>query len=162
MHLTSISATLLMLLGAGAALAQTQQTPAQQTPAQQAPAQQAPAQGQQQPAAQQPAQQQRRPATGAPANTIGLPNPTPIAEIPRGQTVLLAGVLSAPQPRTFVLNDGNASIVVNLGPSWQELTRLKAGDRIRVVGQLDPYGASVFRAGSIVLDNGRVIVVPTN
>ncbi|MEL3891079.1 hypothetical protein V6B08_12440 [Ferrovibrio sp. MS7] len=157
MHLTSISATLLMLLGAGAALAQTQQTPAQQ-----APAQQAPAQGQQPPAAQQPAQQQRRPATGAPANTIGLPNPTPIAEIPRGQTVLLAGVLSAPQPRTFVLNDGNASIVVNLGPSWQELTRLKAGDRIRVVGQLDPYGASVFRAGSIVLDNGRVIVVPTN
>lgn len=157
MHLTSISATLLMLLGAGAALAQTQQTPAQQ-----APAQQAPAQGQQPPAAQQPAQQQRRPATGAPANTIGLPNPTPIAEIPRGQTVLLAGVLSAPQQRTFVLNDGNASIVVNLGPSWQELTRLKAGDRIRVVGQLDPYGASVFRAGSIVLDNGRVIVVPTN
>lgn len=158
MHLIRASATLLALLGAGAALAQAPaQTPAQ-TPAQ-APAQ-APAQTQQPAPAQQPAQQQRRPATGAPANTIGLPNPTPIAEIPRGQTVLLAGMLSSPQPRTFVLNDGNSSIVVNLGPSWQDLTRLKAGDRIRVVGQLDPYGASVFRAGSIVLDNGRVIVVP--
>jgi glucose/arabinose dehydrogenase len=154
MHLIRASLTLALLAVLNnAALAQ---TPAQQ-PAPAAPAQPAA------PAAAPPsppptaAPQQRR---AAPAATIGLPNPTPIAEIPRGQVVLLAGVLSSPQPRTFVLNDGNASIVVNLGPTWQDLTKLKAGDRLRVLGQLDPYGAPVFRAGSVVLDNGRIIVVP--
>jgi len=154
MHLIRASITLALLACLGSeALAQ---APVQQ-PAPAAPAQpSAPAPAQPSAPAPAPAQQQRR---AAPA-TIGLPSPTPIAEIPRGQVVLLAGVLSSPQLRTFVLNDGNASIVVNLGPSWQDLTKLKAGDRLRVLGQLDPYGTPVFRAGSVVLDNGRVIVVP--
>lgn len=166
MHLTR--AILGLLLGLTAALpgfAQGnqagQQAPAAQAPAAQAPTTQAPAvQTPGRPTS--PAQATPAPATRrtAPPATIGLPNPTPIAEIPRGRTVLLAGLLLSPQPRTFVLNDGNSAIVINLGPTWQELSGLKAGDRVRVLGQIDPYGASVFRAGSVVLDNGRIIVVP--
>ena len=60
-----------------------------------------------------------------------------------------------------MLNDGNSSLVINLGPTWQALTNVKAGDRVRVIGQMDPYGASVFRAGSVMLENNRLIVVPT-
>ncbi len=158
MHLRQrafLPAMLLALLAAGPGLAQ---QPAAQAPAAQAPAAQAPAA--QAPTAQAPAAQSQPRRSGAPASTIGLPTPTPIAEIARGKTVLLAGILLSPQARTFVLNDGNASLVINLGPSWQELSGLKAGDRVRVLGQLDPYGSSVFRAGSVVLDNGRIIVVP--
>lgn len=163
MHLMRASLGLLLSLSLALPVFAQGQAPAAQAPAAQAPAAQAPTG--QAPAAQAPARQappaqatpQRR---TAPAATIGLPNPTPIAEIPRGQTVLLAGILLSPQPRTFVLNDGNSAIVINLGPTWQELSGLKAGDRVRVLGQIDPYGASVFRAGSVVLDNGRIIVVP--
>lgn len=99
--------------------------------------------------------------SGQPA-TVGLPPPTAISEIPRGTAVLLAGVVLSPQPRTFVLNDGNSSIVVHLGPTWRDLTKLKPGDNVRVVGQMDPYGSPVFRAGSLVLDDNRVIVIPKN
>ena len=68
--------------------------------------------------------------------------------------------LLSPQQRTFVLNDGNSSIVIQLGPSWRDLTKLAPGARVRVLGQMDPYGSPVSRAGSVVLDDGRVIVVP--
>ncbi len=89
-----------------------------------------------------------------------LPDLVPIAEIPRGKAVMLQGVVLSPQATTFVLNDGNASQVINLGPSWRELTKVKAGDRVRVIGQMDPYGSSVFRAGSVVLENNKIVVVP--
>jgi len=105
---------------------------------------------------------QAAPRRAAPPATVGLPPPTAISEIPRGKAVLLAGTVMSPQPRTFVLNDGNASIVVHLGPTWRELTRLAAGDNVRVIGQMDPYGTPVFRAGSLVLDDNRVILVPKN
>lgn len=162
MHLTrSLIAVNLVLLtalpapGQQAAPAQGTQTPVQQAPAAQAPASQPPSA----PAAPTAPAQPR--ASRQPAQ-IGLPTPTRIAEIPRGQVVLIAGVVSSAQPTTFVLNDGNASIVVHLGATWQELTRARNGDRIRVLGQMDPYGTPVFRAGSIVLDNGRIIVVPNS
>lgn len=143
-----------------------QQAPANQAPANQAPANQAPAnqalpETAAPPAAQTPAPAARQaPARRNQPAQIGLPAPTPIAEIPRGKTVLLAGTLMSPQQRTFVLNDGNSSIVIQLGPSWRDLTRLSPGARVRVLGQMDPYGTPTFRAGSIILDDGRVIVVP--
>lgn len=90
-----------------------------------------------------------------------LPPLVPIAEIPLGQVVAIQGQVKSPQPTTFVLNDGNASQVIHLGPSWRDLTGVKAGDRIRVIGQMDPYGSAVFRAGSIMLEDNRIVVVPT-
>ena len=135
---------------------------AQQAPANQAPANQALPETAKPPAAapaQQPAPRPAPARRNQPAQ-IGLPAPTPIAEIPRNKTVLLAGTLLSPQQRTFVLNDGNSSIVIQLGPSWRDLTKLAPGARVRVLGQMDPYGSPVFRAGSVVLDDGRVIVVP--
>lgn len=114
-------------------------------------------------------QQQQKPApkkdSTAPRNRtmpFDLPPLVPIAEIPRGKAVMIQGIVHSPQPSTFVLNDGNASMVINLGSTWRELTKVKAGDRVRVIGQMDPYGASVFRAGSIVLENNRIIVVPNS
>lgn len=90
-----------------------------------------------------------------------LPPLVAIAEIPLGQVVAIQGQVKSPQPTTFVLNDGNASQVIHLGPSWRDLTGVKAGDRIRVIGQMDPYGSAVFRAGSIMLEDNRIVVVPT-
>jgi hypothetical protein len=71
-------------------------------------------------------------------------------------------VVLSPQATTFVLNDGNSGQVVVIGPTWRDLTKVKAGDRVRVIGQMDPYGTPVFRAGSILLENNRIVVVPAN
>lgn len=114
-----------------------------------------------------PATQQQQPAkpkgNAPPRNqtmSFTLPDLVPISEIPRGKAVMIQGTVLSPQATTFVLNDGKASQVINLGPSWRDLTKVKAGDRVRVIGQMDPYGSQVFRAGSILLENNRVIVVP--
>ncbi len=171
MHLTHLNpgrlacALILLVSSATSITAWAQQAPAQQAPANQAlpetaaPPPAAPPASTATPA---PPQQQPRaaPARRNQPAQIGLPAPTPISEIPRGQTVLLAGTVLSPQQRTFVLNDGNSSIVVQLGPSWRDLTKLAPGARVRVLGQMDFYGTSTFRAGSIILDDGRVIVVP--
>lgn len=85
-----------------------------------------------------------------------------ISEIPRGKAVTIQGVVLSPQATTFVLNDGNSSQVVVIGPTWRDLTKVKSGDRVRVIGQLDPYGTPVFRAGSILLENNRIVVVPAS
>ncbi|WP_298721334.1 hypothetical protein [uncultured Ferrovibrio sp.] len=182
MHLIRPSALLIAgcLLAAVPVAAQqpAQQQPQQQTQqqTQQQPQPQAPL-AQPDPQAQQPeskpiapqAQPQQKPAPKRDANAprnrtmqFDLPPLVPIAEIPRGKAVMIQGIVHSPQPTTFVLNDGNASMVINLGATWQELTKVKAGDRVRVIGQMDPYGASVFRAGSIVLENNRIIVVPNS
>lgn len=164
MHLKALPALLLTAaLLAGTAAAQ-QQAPANATP-EQKPAEQKPAE-------QKPAEQKtpaKKPAPPKDANAprnrtmhFELPPLVPIAEVPRGKPVMIQGTVLSPQPTTFVLNDGNASLVINLGPTWQALTKVKAGDRVRVVGQMDPYGTSVFRAGSIMLENNRLIVVPMN
>lgn len=153
---------LLVLLAAASLLAGTvsaqQQAPAA-APAEQKPAEQKPAEQKE------PAKKSAPPKNAnAPRNRtmqFELPPLVPIAEIPRGKPVMIQGIVLSPQPTTFVLNDGNASLVINLGSTWQALTNVKAGDRVRVVGQMDPYGASVFRAGSIMLENNRLIVVPT-
>lgn len=89
-----------------------------------------------------------------------VPPLVPIAEIPRGKAVTIQGVVLSPQATTFVLNDGNSGQVVVIGPTWRDLTKVKAGDRVRVIGQMDPYGTPVFRAGSILLENNRIVVVP--
>lgn len=112
------------------------------------------------PPANQPAKPKGTPAPRNQTMAFTLPDLVPIAEIPRGRAVMLQGVVLSPQATTFVLNDGIASQVINLGPSWRDLTKVKAGDRVRVIGQMDPYGTPVFRAGSLLLENNRVIVVP--
>lgn len=89
-----------------------------------------------------------------------VPPLVPIAEIPRGKAVTIQGVVLSPQATTFVLNDGNASQVITIGPTWRDLTKVKPGDRVRVIGQMDPYGTPVFRAGSVLLENNRIVVVP--
>ncbi len=91
-----------------------------------------------------------------------VPPLVPISEIPRGKAVTIQGVVLSPQATTFVLNDGNSGQVVTIGPAWRDLTKVKAGDRVRVIGQMDPYGTPVFRAGSILLENNRIVVVPAN
>jgi len=91
-----------------------------------------------------------------------VPPLVPISEIPRGKAVTIQGVVLSPQATTFVLNDGNSSQVIVIGPTWRDLTKVKSGDRVRVIGQLDPYGTSVFRAGSILLENNRIVVVPAS
>lgn len=108
----------------------------------------------------QPAKPKGTPAPRNQTMAFTLPDLVPIAEIPRGKAVMIQGVVLSPQATTFVLNDGIASQVINLGPSWRDLTKVKSGDRVRVIGQMDPYGSPVFRAGSILLENNRVIVVP--
>ena len=161
----SIALTALLAFAAGSLQAQ-QTAPAQQQPAT-PPASQVPAE--QKPAEQKPAEQKAAPKPApknpnAPRNrtmNIELPPLVAISEVPRGKPVMIQGVVLSPQPTTFVLNDGNSSLVINLGPTWQALTNVKAGDRVRVIGQMDPYGASVFRAGSVMLENNRLIVVPT-
>lgn len=182
MHIGKSLWLLAALLVAGPAAAQTQ-APATQAPATQAPATQTPAQmqGTTPPtpsttdprAAAEPKTQPIKPQTApkpAPKNATApprnqtmaftLPDLVPIAEIPRGKAVMLQGVVLSPQATTFVLNDGNASQVISLGPNWRDLTKVKAGDRVRVIGQMDPYGAPVFRAGSVVLENNKIVVVP--
>lgn len=172
MHLKH-SLLLCTLLLAAPALAQ--QQPAQQ-PAQQPGAQTTPptpqvtdpratAEPQNQPIkppanAAQPAKPKSNAAPRNQTMSFTLPDLVPISEIPRGRAVMLQGIVLSPQATTFVLNDGNSSQVINLGPSWRDLTKVKAGDRVRVIGQMDPYGTPVFRAGSILLENNRVIVVP--
>lgn len=139
-------------------------TPAAQTPAEQKAGEQKPAEqkaGEQKPPAKKPAPQKNANAPRNRTMNIELPPLVPIAEVPRGKPVMIQGIVMSPQPTTFVLNDGNSSLVINLGPTWQALTNVKAGDRVRVVGQMDPYGASVFRAGSVMLENNKLIVVPT-
>ncbi len=127
----------------------------------------------QQPQAQQPQAEQKdekKPAPRNNSNTRGttrsmafdLPPLVPIAEIPRGKAVTIQGVVLSPQATTFVLNDGNSSQVIVIGPTWRDLTKVKAGDRVRVIGQMDPYGTPVFRAGSILLENNRIVVVPAS
>ena len=142
--------------------------PAAQKPAEQKPSDQKPAD--QKSSEQKPAEQKAAPKPPAPKNpnaprnrtmSFELPPLVAISEMPSGKPVMIQGIVLSPQPTTFVLNDGNSSLVINLGPSWQALTKVKAGDRVRVIGQMDPYGASVFRAGSIMLENNRLIVVPT-
>jgi len=124
----------------------------------------------QQPGAQPQAEQkdEKKPAARSNSSTRGttrsmafdLPPLVPIAEIPRGKAVTIQGVVLSPQATTFVLNDGNSSQVIVIGPTWRDLTKVKAGDRVRVIGQMDPYGTPVFRAGSILLENNRIVVVP--
>jgi len=163
MHLIRATLLLGMLLLAGPVLAQQQPQTTPQTPQVTDP--RATAEPENQPIkppanGQQPAKPK---GTAAPRNqtmSFTLPDLVPISEIPRGKAVMLQGVVLSPQATTFVLNDGKASQVINLGPSWRDLTKVKAGDRVRVIGQLDPYGAAVFRAGSVLLENNRVIVVP--
>lgn len=102
-------------------------------------------------------------STAPPRNqtmSFTLPDLVPIAEIPRGKSVMIQGVVLSPQASTFVLNDGNSSQVITIGPTWRDLTKVKAGDRVRVIGQMDPYGTPVFRAGSVLLENNRIVVVP--
>jgi hypothetical protein len=89
-----------------------------------------------------------------------VPPLVPISEIPRGKAVTIQGVVLSPQATTFVLNDGNSSQVIVIGPTWRDLTKVKAGDRVRAIGQMDPYGTPVFRAGSLLLENNRIVVVP--
>ena len=140
-------------------------TPAQPQPAPPATEQKTPEQKPEQKPDQKPAP---KPAPkknpDAPRNrtmNIELPPMVAIAEVPRGKPVMIQGIVLSPQPTTFVLNDGNSSLVINLGTTWQALTQVKAGDRVRVIGQMDPYGASVFRAGSVMLENNRLVVIPT-
>ena len=158
-----------LILAAGGSFAQ--QQPSQADPRAQQPAAQSIVPGAAQtPGDQKPAEPKAAPKPAPPKNAnaprnrtmqIDLPPLVPIAEIPRGKAVMVQGVVLSPQPTTFVLNDGNSSLVINLGSTWQALTQVKAGDRVRVIGQMDPYGASVFRAGSVMLENNRLIVVPT-
>lgn len=187
MHLKRLLAPgLALLIAATPALAQQQQpaTPQQQplpaTPSQADPRAQQPASqpivppaaqsGAQPPQAQQPPAEkkdEKKPAqkSSSPRGTtrsmaFDVPPLVPIAEIPRGKAVTIQGTVLSPQATTFVLNDGNSSQVIVIGPSWRDLTKVKAGDRVRVIGQMDPYGTSVFRAGSILLENNRIVVVP--
>lgn len=170
MHLIKATLLLGIALLAGPTLAQQAQQPGAQTTPQtpQVTDPRATAEPENQPI-KPPAAQQQQPAkpkgTAAPRNqtmSFTLPDLVPISEIPRGKAVMIQGMVLSPQATTFVLNDGQASQVINLGPSWRDLTKVKAGDRVRVIGQMDPYGAPVFRAGSVLLENNRVIVVPTN
>lgn len=93
---------------------------------------------------------------------FSLPPLVAISEVPRGKAVMIQGQVLSPQPTTFVLNDGNSSMVINLGADWRQLSKVKAGDRIGVIGQMDPYGSPLFRATGIVLDTGRIIVIPNS
>lgn len=139
-----------------------QQQPAAPATGQKPPEQKPP---EQKPAEQKPAPKPAPKNPNAPRNrtmNIELPPMVAIAEVPRGKPVMIQGVVLSPQPTTFVLNDGNSSLVINLGPTWQALTQVKAGDRVRVIGQMDPYGTPVFRAGSVMLENNRLVVVPTS
>lgn len=125
--------------------------------------------GAQQPQAEQkdekkPAQAPKRNSQGGTTRSMAFDVPplVPISEIPRGRAVTIQGTVLSPQATTFVLNDGNSSQVVVIGPAWRDLTRVKTGDRVRVIGQMDPYGTPVFRAGSLLLENNRIVVVPAN
>jgi biotin carboxyl carrier protein len=124
--------------------------------------------GAQQPQAQTEKKDEKKPAPKSSSSPRGttrsmafdVPPLVPIAEIPRGKAVTIQGTVLSPQATTFVLNDGNSSQVIVIGPAWRDLTKVKAGDRVRVIGQMDPYGTPVFRAGSLLLENNRIVVVP--
>jgi hypothetical protein len=172
----------LLVLGAALLIAAPvfAQQPAPATPSQADPrAAQPPSQpivpqpGTQQPGAQQPAQKdeekkpaqapKRDPSRGTTRSmAFEVPPLVPISEIPRGKAVTIQGVVLSPQATTFVLNDGNSSQVIVIGPTWRDLTKVKAGDRVRAIGQMDPYGTPVFRAGSLLLENNRIVVVPSS
>lgn len=106
--------------------------------------------------------QQNNPRGTTRSMAFEVPPLVPISEIPRGKTVTIQGVVLSPQATTFVLNDGNSSQVIVIGPTWRDLTKVKAGDRVRAIGQMDPYGTPVFRAGSLLLENNRIVVVPSS
>ncbi len=179
MHLIPLLALTAALLIAAPALAQQPPaTPSQADPrAAQPPSQPIVPQAQQPAAPQQPGQPQqtdKKDEKKAPSSTqqnnqrgttrsmaFEVPPLVPIAEIPRGKAVTIQGVVLSPQATTFVLNDGNSSQVVVIGPTWRDLTKVKAGDRVRAIGQMDPYGTPVFRAGSLLLENNRIVVVPS-
>lgn len=158
------------LLVAGSALAQQQQQQQQVLPGQSLPPSpqqtdpRATAEPENQPIKPRSGQQPQKKAADPKGTTRSMafevPGLVPIAEIPRGKVVTIQGVVLSPQPTTFVLNDGNSSQVIIIGPTWRDLTKVKPGDRVRVIGQMDPYGAPVFRAGSILLENNRIVVVP--
>lgn len=181
MHLKRLLASALALLIVAPALAQQQPanpqqplpaTPSQADPRAQQPASQPIVPQAQQPQAQQPPAEKKdekkpAPKSSSPRGTtrsmaFDVPPLVPIAEIPRGKAVTIQGTVLSPQATTFVLNDGNSSQVIVIGPAWRDLTKVKAGDRVRVIGQMDPYGTSVFRAGSILLENNRIVVVPAS
>jgi uncharacterized protein YdeI (BOF family) len=152
------------------ALAQQQMpaTTSQAAPAQADPRAQAEPQGQpivppkDEPAKKPAAKKETTPKGTTRSMAFEVPPLVPIAEIPRGKAVTIQGVVLSPQATTFVLNDGNASQVITIGPTWRDLTKVKPGDRVRVIGQMDPYGTPVFRAGSILLENNRIVVVPAS
>src|SRR3546814_20780175 len=85
-----------------------------------------------------------RPKTGsgsatAPRNRtmqFSLPPLVAISEVPRGKAVMIQGQVLSPQPTTFVLHDGNSSMVVTLGTDWRQLSKVRAGDRIGLIGQM--------------------------
>jgi len=89
-----------------------------------------------------------------------LPPLVAISEVPRGKAVMIQGRVLSPQSTTFILNDGNASMVINLGAEWQALSKVKPGDRVGVIGQMDPYGSPLFRATGIMLDTGKIVIIP--
>ncbi|WP_341910635.1 hypothetical protein [Ferrovibrio terrae] len=163
MHLIyrlSILAALLPVLPAVAQTPAQTQMPVQAAPQAMPPAQTTPDAEAKPKAAPKPA---AKSSTAPPRNqtmAFTLPDLVPIAEIPRGRSVMIQGVVLSPQASTFVLNDGNSSQVITIGPTWRDLTKVKAGDRVRVIGQMDPYGTPVFRAGSVLLENNRIVVVP--
>jgi hypothetical protein len=171
MHLirTSLLVSALLLPLAAWAQAPAQQAPAPapgqlpQTPTQTDPRAEAEPQNQPiKPNADQAKPAPKRNNSGGTTRTMSFDVPplVPIAEIPRGKAVTIQGIVLSPQASTFVLNDGNSSQVITIGPTWRDLTKVKAGDRVRVIGQMDPYGTPVFRAGSILLENNRIVVVP--
>lgn len=178
MHLTPLLALTAALLLAAPALAQQQvtppPTPSMQDPRAQQPQSQpivpqAPQQGPQPSQAEQKDEKKPAPApkSSTPRGTtrsmaFDVPPLVPISEIPRGKAVTIQGTVLSPQATTFVLNDGNSSQVIVIGPAWRDLTKVKAGDRVRVIGQMDPYGTPVFRAGSLLLENNRIVVVPAS
>lgn len=178
MHLKRFLVLAAAMLIAAPAFAQQQVTPPP-TPSQADPRAQQPASQPIVPQAQQPGAQppqaekkdEKKPAPAPKSNStrgttrsmaFDVPPLVPIAEIPRGKAVTIQGTVLSPQATTFVLNDGNSSQVIVIGPAWRDLTKVKAGDRVRVIGQMDPYGTPVFRAGSILLENNRIVVVPAS
>lgn len=123
-------------------------------------AMQAPAWAQATPAASAPGAKDAKPA--APAAPVAPPKPMPetrIGEIPLNQPAQILGIVTSVGPAYFVLNDGGASIIVSAGPGWQQLTNVRQGDRLSVIGQLDKFGSGMFMAGAITTTEGRTVSV---
>ena len=102
----------------------------------------------------------KKPPAAAPLQSVSLPPLTAVAELKKAQPALIQGVVLNPQANVFTLNDGNASVFVSVGRSWQDITGVKRGDRVQVAGQIDPFGTGFFKAGSLVTANGRIIALP--